>query len=146
MSQVSSTRFLGIIIDESLSWREQIYCLSKKIYKSIGIIRKVSHLVSKQCLLTLYYSLIYPHLSYCNIVWGSTFTTTLKKILTLQNRFVRLASGSVWDATAAPLFKNLHILTIYDINNYQICTFMYKIFSLQENVPEHFRTYFAANS
>lgn len=146
MPQVSSTKFLGIIIDESLSWREQIYCVSKKIYKSIGIIRKISLLVSKQCLLTLYYSLIYPHLSYCNIVWGSTFTTTLKKILILQNRFVRLASRSVRDATAAPLFKNLQIFTIYDINSYQICIFMYKILSSEENVPEHFRTYFAANS
>lgn len=143
MLQVSSTRFLGIIIDES--WREQIYCVSKKIYKSTGIIREVGHLVSKQCLHTLYYSIIYPYLSYCNIVWGSTFTTTLKKILILQNHFVRLASRSVWDATAAPLFKNLQILTIYDINSYQICIFMCKIFSSEEKFPEHFRTYFAAN-
>ena len=146
LTQVSSTRFLGIIIDESLSWREQICCISKKIYKSIGIIRKVRHLVTKECLLTLYYSLIYPYLSYCNIVWGSTCTTALQKILILQNRFVRLASRSVWDATAAPLYKNLQILTIYDINIYQIAIFLYKIFSQEENVPEHFKSYFAANS
>ena len=146
MPQVSSTRFLGIIIDESLSWREQISCVCQKVNKSIGIIRRISNLINKKCLLTLYYSLIYPHLSYCNIVWGSTYSTSLRKITILQNRFVRLASRSAWDAAAAPLFKQLEILTIHDINSNQICLFMYQIFFTEMNVPEHFRSYFAANS
>ena len=146
MPQVASTRFLGIIIDESLSWREQIFDVCRKVSKSIGIIRRVRNLISKKCLLTLYYSLIYPYLSYCNIVWGSTFTTSLQKIKILQNRFVRLATRSVWDATSAPLFLQLQILNIYDINKYLICLFMYQIFSIGLNVPDHFKSYFAANS
>ena len=94
MPQVSSTRFLGIIVDQSLSWKEQTDWVSRKINKSIGIIRRVSHLVTPNYLLTLYYSLIYPYLSYCNIVWASTFPSTLYKILVLQKRFVRIATPS----------------------------------------------------
>ena len=83
MPQVSSTRSPGIIVDESLSWREQTDQVSRKINTSIGIIRRVSHLVTTNCLLTIYYNLIYPYLSYCNTVWASTFPSTLYKILVL---------------------------------------------------------------
>lgn len=64
MTQGSSTRFSGVIVGENLSWREQVDWVSKKVNKSIGIIRKISHLVSLNALLILYYSLIYPHRSY----------------------------------------------------------------------------------
>lgn len=146
MPQVSTTRFLGIIVDESLSWREQTDWVSRKINKSIGIIRRVSHLVTTNCLLTLYYSLIYPYLSYCNIVWVSTFPTTLHKMLVLQKRFVRIATRSESHISSAPLFQKLQILTIYDINISQICVFIYKILSSEGNIPEQFKTYFKANS
>ena len=71
MPQVASTKFLGIYIDENLNWREQADWVSKKIHKSLGIITRVSNLVTTNCLQILYYSLIYPYLSYCNIVWES---------------------------------------------------------------------------
>lgn len=64
MPQVSSTRFLGVIVGENLSWREQVDWVSKKVNKLIVIMRKISHLVSLNALLILYYSLIYPDLSY----------------------------------------------------------------------------------
>lgn len=94
MPQVSNTKFPGIIVDESLNWRDQTDCVNRKINKSIGIIRRISHLVTTNCLLTLYYSLIYPYLSYCNIVWASTSPTTLHKTLVLQKHFVRIATRS----------------------------------------------------
>lgn len=93
LPQVTSATFLGIIVDGSLSWREQADWVSSKVNKSIGIIRRTSDLVSRKCLLTLYYSLIYPYMSYCNIVWASTFPTTLHKVLVLQKRLVRIATN-----------------------------------------------------
>lgn len=94
----------------------------------------------------LYYSLIYPYLSYCNIVWASTFPTILLKILVLQKRFVRIATRSVSYASSAPLFQRLQIFTIYDINMFQTCVFTYKILFSEGNIPEQFTTYFTANS
>lgn len=75
--QVSSTRFLGIIMDENLNWKEHVEWMTKKVNKSLGKIRKISHQVSSKCLIILYYSLICPYLSYCNMVWASTFPITL---------------------------------------------------------------------
>lgn len=63
---MSNTKLLGVF----LSWREQADYVSK-IFTGI---RRVRRLVTTECLLTLYCSLIYPYLSYCNIVLGEYFS------------------------------------------------------------------------
>lgn len=101
---------------------------------------RVSHLVTTNCLLILYYSLIYPYLSYCNLVSASTFQTTLHKIFVLQKRFVRIATRSELHTSSVTL-QRLQILTIYGINIFQICVFTYKIL-----FSERFTAYFTVNS
>ena len=45
-------------------------------------------------LLTLYYSLIFPHINYCNIVLAATYLIYLTKLLIIQKRFLRMISHS----------------------------------------------------
>ena len=94
ISQVCHVTFLGIIIDEKLNWKQHIDFIHKKTAKSLGIISKLRHFVDKSCLLTLYYSLIYPYLIYGNIVWANTFHSSLLKIYSLQKRFTRRTTFS----------------------------------------------------
>ena len=96
MNQVSSTKFLGVIVDEKLSWKEHIHALTNKMSRSLGIIRRVRGLVHQACLLTLYYSLIYPYLIYCNIVWASTYPLNLHSLLITQKKFARIATSTPW--------------------------------------------------
>ena len=69
---VKETVFLGVILDGHLSLRPHILSVSRKISKSIGIIYKASFCLPKTSLRSLYYSLVYPYLTYCVSVWGST--------------------------------------------------------------------------
>ena len=114
--------------------------------KSIGIIRKIHGFITKNTLHTLYYSLIYPHLNYCNIVWASTYPTNLQKIFITQKKFVRLATSSNYLSPSAPLFKKLNLLSIYDINILQSCIFIYKYIHLPHLLPESFMYFFTINS
>ena len=75
--------------------------------------------------LTLYYSLIYPYITYCNSIWSSTYATNLNIIYCLQKRAVRAITNSDYRAHSAPLFSKLGILDIYQINTFQIAKFMY---------------------
>ena len=54
--------FLGVILDEHLSWKPHILSVSRKISKSIGIIYKSSFCLHKTSCHCLYYSLVYPYL------------------------------------------------------------------------------------
>ena len=144
--QVPYTKFLGVLIDERLSWQEHINLVNNKVRKSIGIIRKISGFISQNALRILYYSLIYPHLSYCNLIWASTYSTNLQKLLISQKKIARIATFSIYLAPSAPLFKKLNLLTVYDINILQTCIFIYKYTFLPDSLPKPFDNFFTTNS
>ena len=146
ITQVTSVKFLGVLVDEKINWKEHINLVCNKMARSLGVIRKISGLVNQDCLLTLYFSLIYPHLTYCNIVWASTYDTYLHSIYLLQKKCVRTITHSKRLDHSAPLFKKLKLFTIFQINTYQICTFIHKIKHTPYNIPKHFSNYFQTNN
>ena len=69
LTRVKETVFLGVVLDEHLTWIPHITNVARKISKSVGIMYKASFCLSKNSLATLYYSLVYPYLQYCVSVW-----------------------------------------------------------------------------
>ena len=67
---------------------------------------------------TIYYSLIYSHISYCISIWGGTWACHLKPVITAQKRFLRLISYSPRYERSLPLFVNQRILRFDYIFNY----------------------------
>src|SRR6218665_1447898 len=67
IEQVSSTKFLGIYIDECLTWKEHVKVIASKIAKNLGILRKISYLLPSKILINLYYALVNPYFLYGNI-------------------------------------------------------------------------------
>ena len=61
---VSNTTYLGVSIDCHLDWKSHVSNISKKIKRNIGAISKIRHFVTTDVLINLYYSLIYPFLTY----------------------------------------------------------------------------------
>ena len=58
IKEVNFTNFLGIYIDEPLSWAQHIDYLSKKIARNVGILSTLKHFLPMYIMNTLYYSLI----------------------------------------------------------------------------------------
>jgi hypothetical protein len=71
LKQSEFVKYLGIYIDQNLTWKSHINYISKKISKSVGIISKLRH-VDLPTLKQVYYSLVYPYLQYGISVWGNT--------------------------------------------------------------------------
>ena len=71
-------------------------------------------------LCTLYYSSVYPYLHYCASVWGSTYQSNLKRLITLQKRVIRIISKSTFDAHTNPIFENLNILKFENLIKLQL--------------------------
>ena len=117
IAHVKETVFLGVILDEHLSWRPHILRVSRKISKSIGIIYKSSFCVPKPSLRSLYYSLVYPYLIYCVSVWGSTYQSNLNWIIILQKKIISVISKKSFDSHTGVLFKEQEIVKFSDIPN-----------------------------
>ena len=137
ISQTKASKFLGIIIDENLTWKTHMNDIARKVAKNIGIINKVKTIFSERMLLMLYFTMIYPYLSYGNIVWGSTYSSTLQRIFLLQKRIIRIISNSPFLAHSKPLFQKLGLLNIFNINIFQTSNFVFDY--LQGNLPQCFQ-------
>ena len=74
----------------------------------------------------LYYSLIYPFLTYGIQVWGLTYPTYLKPVTTLQKRVVRIMTFSDPRSHSEPLLKSLRLLKFSDIIHLEILSFVYQ--------------------
>ena len=112
VSEVQSTKFLGIIIDSNLKWTKHINLIKTKISKGIGIIAKARKYLKQSTLLTMYYAFIYPHLTYCIEVWGSASKSLMEPLFKVQKRIVRIIAGVPYKAHTDPIFTSLKILDL----------------------------------
>ena len=123
--RAASSKFLGVYIDQHLTWGEHIAHISKKIAKNISILSRIRHSLPKYTLQGLYYSLIFPYLSYCSISWGCNYASRLKSLNILQKRALRIVHMLPWFASTKPVFNAHNILRLENITRYQIGLFMY---------------------
>lgn len=126
IDRVRSSKFLGILLDENLTWEKHIQTIESKISKQIGIIWKARKFLTNTSMKSLYFAFVHPYLNYGNIVWGSTYNSKLSKIHRLQKKAIRMITNSPRMAHSQPLMAENKILTVHNINTYQVMCFMYK--------------------
>ena len=74
IKRVIKSDYLGLIIDESLSWKQYISSLKLKISSALMAIKQVDFL-PQESLITLYHSFVESRLHHCNTVWGNCGTS-----------------------------------------------------------------------
>ena len=144
INEVQKTKFLGIIIDNQLTWKWHINYIAGKIARGIGMLIKARQFLNKIGLMSLYYSFIYPYLTYCNHIWGATYKTRLKRLVILQNKAIRVLAQAGNRTSSDPLYKKLNIMKLENINTYLIGRFMFCV-SI-DIVPQLFGSLFRKNN
>ena len=107
MKQVSSTKSLGVHIDQNMNWEWHIQNICKKIASALGAIKRIRHLIPFNILLNVYDSLVQPHFNYCSVVWGNRGTGLSEKLQKLQNRAARILMCANYDSNIDELFRAL---------------------------------------
>ena len=73
IEEVRKTKFLGVIIDNKLSWNDHVTHVASKVSRGLGMIIKTRNYLINKGLITLYYTFVYPYLTYCNHIWGNIY-------------------------------------------------------------------------
>ena len=102
INQVKSIKFLGIHIDNRLSFNDHIANLARKLSQTIGIMYKMSSFVPSNILKMIYFSLFYPHLIYGISIWGGCGSTNVGKLVKLQQRALSLFVNGTYYGTPLP--------------------------------------------
>ena len=132
LERVTNFDFLGIVVDECLTWNNHIHKIQMKISKTVGVMNRIKAYLPSETLLIIYNSLIYPHLLYGALLWGIKYT----KLEKLQRRSIRTINKSKYNADADPLFKKTNVLKLEDILYVQEFKFYYKL--INKKAPKYF--------
>jgi len=144
VSQVKETKFLGVIINESLSWTSHVSTIQQKVTKNLGIIRHMRNIVPLCVLKMLYLTLIQPYFEYCNVVWSIHKSTSFAELLICQKKSIRVITNSKWNAHTQSLFYKTRILPLDKLNDFHVACFMYR--SVHSMLPKYLCSMFVENA
>ena len=119
VTYVDHAKFLGIIIDNKINFKNHINYITGKIAKHAGILYRIKHSLPLKSRLTYYNSFVLPYLNYNILHWGSTNDTHLNPLIVIQKRIVRTIADADYLAHTPPLFKKLNLLQIVDLYKFQ---------------------------
>jgi hypothetical protein len=123
-----SYKLLGVYLDEFLSFDAHIDNVRKKISQSNFIINRSKNFLPKKLLITLYYSLIHPHLIYCLPVYGCTSQKNINKISKLQRKSIRIINKVKYNCNTDNLFVDNGILPFEKLVKYSQSIIVHSIY------------------
>ena len=140
VNTVNKAKYLGIYLDEHLTWNFQLNQIKTKLSRSCGLLAKLRYHVKKELLRAVYFAIFDSVLRYAVQVWGQRRNQTIKEIEKLQEKALRIMSFKGRNDPTNPLFKKLEIIKLEDILLCNNCIFAYD--QINENLPENFKNLF----
>jgi hypothetical protein len=105
------TKFLGLIIDETLSWNQHVDQTATKLCSACYALRNLKHIVPQSTVRTVYCAYIHSILSYGIIYWGRS--SNVSKLFILQKTIITIINNTGVKESCRKAFKNMEIMTLY---------------------------------
>ena len=128
LERVNSTKFLGLYVDDCLSWNVHTAYLCRKLSRSVGIISLFRHYVNQEILLSIYYALIVSHLQYGLILWGSAANVYIQSVHVLQKRALRLMTFKPQTYHSRVIAYDLKILLLDELYFKACMLFLHSVY------------------
>ena len=128
----TSVKFLGVIIDDKINWKEHVNSLCTKLSHDVAMLKVAKYCFPKSCLLTLYFAFFYAHLCYALPLWCCTGTTILETLYRLQKCAIKIIVGAnpnVHMDNMVTVAQTCNILLLNDLVKYLMCVFYVQCFS-----------------
>ena len=144
IEQVETCKFLGVIVDSKLSWKQHCHKIMMCLSRNQGILRKLKHELPSNILFSIYNTLSLPHLQYGILAWGNTYHSYINKLFIMQKKMLRIINNSHYTDHSAPLFSKYNTLSVFDLYKYHLGVLMYKFTS--KNLPDTILSFFTKNT
>ena len=137
-------RFLGVLIDEKLTWTYHIAALKAKMSRYIGTLYKLKNILPLKARLLTLNCLVQSHVNYCSLVWGMTNKSKIEQLFTAQKKAVRAImpgyinyyyKDGVTPTHTKAFFNEHNILTVQSIIFKNASIFMNKVQNFPNLLP-----------
>lgn len=89
VERVSCIKYLGILIDENLSFDNQVNELVKKSSQKVNLLKRLTNRLTYDTRKTIYHSIIAPNFEYCSTIYNACTKEQISHIQLIQNRAMR---------------------------------------------------------
>jgi len=149
LSHCNNVNYLGLHIDEHLSWDFHVNQLSKKLSRANGILAKLRHFAPKHILNSVYYAIFYSHVLYGCPTWSLTSASNLQIVKILQKKCLRIINFAPFNSHTNDLFYNNKLLklddiiinqklkVVFDFKNKTLPNELLNLFEYNNNIHEH---------
>lgn len=136
IEHVKDGKFLGVYIDESLSWTKQCAKLCKTLNKFVYMFLKLKYEIPFEALKNAYFTLFESILRYGIIFWGTS--SALLEVFKIQKRVLRIIDGKPPLYPCRDIFKRQKIMSLPSLYIYEVLIFFQRhIFTLEMLYPIH---------
>ena len=142
--RVDSAKYLGVILDEKLSWQAHLSSLNTQLVKIASTFKLIARVIPDRCKKQLYFAYAQSKIQYGIEVIGLANTNRLKKIQTMQNKILKILYKLDWYTPTNTIYNNLTLLKVKDMHRFQVMQFVFK--QRQNLLPDTFKDYFILNS
>ena len=140
----NSTKYLGVTIDQDLSWKEHIQDLCNTLKGMFSVFYNIRSYLTIEHIKTIYYALIYSRIKYGLAVYGSANKIIINKVQVLQNQLLKVLTEKPYRYSTDKLHNELKLLKVEDLYKQEILTFVH---NFQNNkLPPVFNSYFTSFS
>lgn len=112
IDRVNSGKYLGIVVDENLDWREQVKSVVNKIKKFTHIFYNIQNYFSKKTLIMLYKALVQSVLSFGILWWGNACGGVLEPLKVIQKTILKVLLKKPRRFPSAELFSEAKVFTL----------------------------------
>ena len=132
-------KYLGLTVDDKLSWNEQYKSVKGKVAGGLASLRKLKNILPQSQLLNVYQAFVESHLRYANVVWGALSSTKLSTLQRYQDRaFDLIESSKIKDD------YNKNILNVNQLMTFDRAVMTFKI--VNQLCPESLQNKFIERS
>ena len=103
ITKTDTIKYLGLLIDNNLSWKSRTDYVCRKSLAAIACIRHSSRYLPVLTRKIFFSSLVLPHLDYCSVVWHSCNSSISQKVEQIQNYGMRVILGKPPLTHSSPL-------------------------------------------
>ena len=144
IKRTSSTKYLGMIVDDKLTWRKHIDNLVNSITKTSNAFKILKHWVPSTEKLKLYYAYVHSKLRYGLLLYGTAPKKCLKKVQTAQNKSLKILYNLDPLTPTKLLLKKYKLLSVKDLHRLSQIQLIHQ--QKHDNLPSPFKSYFPQNS
>lgn len=112
IQKVACIKYLGIMVDQRLSWHSHIELITGRVRKLIWIFKKLRHLMSPTLLNKIYIALAQSVIAYCIPVWGGATKTKFLDLERAQRSLIKVMYFKQFRYPTTDLYKLCGLLSV----------------------------------